>query len=145
MNLLRCLLKPNKSPTNSDLRLAKELLNRLFTVDSTSDQEIEPEKEAPSTLEEELNEIINGVYDEPQVCHEYNSLKTEFNAFAKTGCRTGNLQKLYDALLTIKPTSTDVERVFSTTNWFCSKIRSRLSDKSLSALVFLKLYYESHG
>jgi hypothetical protein len=61
------------------------------------------------------------------------------------GTRTDNLQKLYNALLTIKPTSTDVERVFSTTNWYCSKIRSRLSDKSLSALVFLKFYYKSHG
>jgi hypothetical protein len=44
-------------------------------------------------------------------------LKLEFTAFARTGTRTDNLQKLYNALLTIKSTSTDVEWVFSTANW----------------------------
>ncbi len=42
----------------------------------------------------------------------------------------------------LKPTSTDVERVFSVCTNFCTKIRSRLSDKSLQALVFLKYYYQ---
>ena len=58
-----------------------------------------------------------------------------------TGNRSENLQKLYDALLCIKPTSTDVERIFSICNNFCTKIRSRLADASLNALVFLKFYY----
>lgn len=69
-------------------------------------------------------------------------LKSEFMLFKNTGQRTENLQKLYNALLCIKPTSTDVERVFSVCTNFCTKIRSRLSDKSLQALVFLKYYYK---
>ncbi len=92
----------------------------------------------------ELNELLNSVYDEPTVENDFKSWKAEFTAFARTGNRTENVTKLYDALLTIKPSSTDVERVFSTTNWYCSKFRSRLSDKSLSALVFLKFCYKTH-
>ena len=69
-------------------------------------------------------------------------LKAEFTLFKNTGQRTENLQKHYDALLTIKLTSMDVERVFSVCVNFCTKIRSRISDKSLSAIVFLKYYYK---
>lgn len=36
------------------------------------------------------------------------------------------------------PTSTDFERVFSAVTWYCSKIRSRLSDVILNVLIFLK-------
>ena len=70
-------------------------------------------------------------------------LKSEFVLLKNPGKRTDHLQKLYDALLSIKPTSTDVERVFSVSASFCTKIRSRLSDKSLNALVFLKFFYKS--
>ena len=50
-------------------------------------------------------------------------LKAEFTLLKNTDQRTENL-KLYDALLTIKATSTDVERVFSVCANFCTKIRS---------------------
>jgi hypothetical protein len=47
-------------------------------------------------------------------------LKQEFTAFGRigTGTRTDNLQKVYNALLFIKSTSTDVECVFSSANWY---------------------------
>jgi hypothetical protein len=136
-NLLRCLKNPNTSLTASDLRFAKDLMVRLFHVETVGEQEeVVFMEEHISTLEDELNELLRNVYKEPEVDNDFKSLKSEFTAFARTGVRSANLKKLYDALLTIKPTSTDVERVFSITNWYCSKIRSRLSDKSLSALVF---------
>ena len=69
-------------------------------------------------------------------------LKSEFTLYKNTGQRTENLQKLYNALLSIKPTSTDVERAFSICTNFCTKIRSRLSDDALKALVILKFYYK---
>jgi hypothetical protein len=145
MNLLRCLKDPNINPKTTDLRFAKELLQRLFHHEPVAEQEGVAENEPPLTLEDELNRLIDEAHDEPQPENDFKSLKAEFTAFARTGTRTDNLQKLYNALLTIKPTSTDVERVFSSTNWYCSKIRSRLSDKSLSALVFLKFYYKTHN
>jgi hypothetical protein len=57
------------------------------------------------------------------------------------GCRTDRLQKLYQALLTVKPTSTASERVFSIAGIFCNKLRNRMSPATLNALVFLKYYF----
>ena len=53
-----------------------------------------------------------------------------------------NLQTLFQALMTAKPTSVEFERTFSVGGGFATKIRSRLSDKSLSALVMLKAYFK---
>ena len=46
-------------------------------------------------------------------------------------------------LSTIRPTSVDAERAFSIAGYFCNKLRSRLSDESLSMLCFLKSYFKS--
>ena len=96
------------------------------------------------TLRDELNMLLQKSSDPKSssaaAIDEFKWIKQEFILFKNTGKRTENLQKLYEALLSIKPTSTDVERVFSVSSGFCTKIRSRLSDKSLTALVFLKNY-----
>ena len=62
----------------------------------------------------------------------------EINLFEINGECTKNLQFLYDAIRTVKPTSTKHERVFSLADNFATIIQSRLSDDSLNALVFLK-------
>lgn len=90
--------------------------------------------------------MIKDAYEEPERAgagceiEEFKVLKSEFVLYKNTNQRTSNLQKLYDALLTIKPTSTDVERVFSSATFYCTKIRSNLADVSLNALVFLKFW-----
>ena len=61
--------------------------------------------------------------------------------FEATGKRTENLDKLYNALLAIPPTSVEAERAFSTVGLFVVKLRSRLSDESIDALTFLKKYF----
>ena len=83
---------------------------------------------ATTTLEYELKELLSNLYEELAFDEDFKSIKSEFAIFARTGNRTKNLKKLYDALLTTKPTSTVVGRVFSTTDWYCSKIRSRISN-----------------
>ena len=59
--------------------------------------------------------------------------------------RTGNrrdipalLKKLLDALKTIPPTSVQCERAFSSIGQYCTKLRTNLSDETLSALLLLK-------
>ena len=56
--------------------------------------------------------------------------------------RPHNLENLYQALLTIPPTSIESERSFSATGLFMTKLRSRLGDTTLNALVFLRDYYK---
>ena len=56
--------------------------------------------------------------------------------------RPENLEKLYAALKTIKPTSVEAERAFSALGYFANKIRNRLNDDTLDALMFLRQYYK---
>lgn len=68
------------------------------------------------------------------------TLKCELAIYERSNILGKNLQTLLSALNGIQPTSTECERVFSLSSRFCTKIRSRLSDKSLNNLCFLKSY-----
>lgn len=68
-------------------------------------------------------------------------LKKEFQLFDQTNKRTANLEKIFNAIMTVKPTSTENERVFSMSRNIVSKIRNRISDEAINALVFLKAYF----
>jgi len=97
------------------------------------------------TMEKELKDILKNSMIEPDLKNILNKLKQAFTLFRNTGKRTPNLQNLYDVLLTIKPTSIDTERAFSISANFCTKIRSRLADKSINALLFLKYFHLNHN
>ena len=66
------------------------------------------------------------------------ALKKEMDLFEASGEKSKNLKRLYMILQNIAPTSCASERAFSTSNDFVSKKRSRLSDKSIDNLCFLK-------
>lgn len=68
-------------------------------------------------------------------------VKKEFVLFEKTGVLSEPLKLLKNALLTIKPTSVEAERVFSTGGKFLSPLRSRMTDDTINALIFLKYYF----
>jgi hypothetical protein len=69
-------------------------------------------------------------------------LRSEMKSLKVPGAkRTLRLENLYRALMTIKPTSTSSERVFSVAGGTITKIRSRMSPELLNALVFLKYYF----
>ena len=52
------------------------------------------------------------------------------------------LELLYKALKTIKPTSVEPERAFSAMGFFVTKIGSRMSDKTLDALITMRQHYK---
>ena len=68
-------------------------------------------------------------------------IKQEMNLFEATRKRPTKLEHLFKALLSIPPTSVGAERAFSAAGLFVTKLRSRLNDKSLDALTFLRSYY----
>ena len=67
------------------------------------------------------------------------SVADEVDAFSVTKCRGKFLEEVYQALLLIKPSTIVNEQTFSI--YFCSKVRSRLDDHSLSDLVYLKYHF----
>ena len=68
------------------------------------------------------------------------SLAQDFKMFEATKVRTEFLETLCQSMKTAKPTSVESERSFSVGGGFSTKLRSRLGDKTLSALVFLKMF-----
>ena len=52
------------------------------------------------------------------------------------------LNKLLSALKTIPPSSIEAERAFSTCGIYATKLRTKLNDDSLDALIFLNKYYK---
>ena len=66
------------------------------------------------------------------------SLKYELTIAEQTGKRGYFLEKIYQMLLTIPPTSVEAERVFSSSAYLCNKFRTRLGDKTLDTLCFIR-------
>jgi len=64
--------------------------------------------------------------------------------FDTTNKRPENLDKLYHALLTIKPTFVELERAFTTMRLLATKIRNRMNDETLDGLIFMRNYYKNH-
>ena len=91
-------------------------------------QKLEAKKMKPSTPKPSLDKL----------------LALEMSTFDKTGQKGPLLQKNLLITQTIRPTSCDCERAFSIAGYFCSKLRSRLSDESLNSLCFLKSYFNNH-
>ena len=52
------------------------------------------------------------------------------------------LELLFKALKTIKPTSVELERAFSAMGFFATKIRNRMGDNTLDALITMQQFYQ---
>ena len=70
-------------------------------------------------------------------------MMAQFKAFEANGERSPALDFLYHATLGVCPTSVELERTFSVGGQFVTKLRTRLGDKLLNNLVFLKQYFAS--
>lgn len=69
------------------------------------------------------------------------TIKKEMGMFEAGGSRGYHLQLIHDHLKSISPTSVESERVFSSAGYFCSKIRSRMNDDTLSDLILTRSYF----
>jgi hypothetical protein len=62
--------------------------------------------------------------------------------FESTKKRPENLEKLFKALKTIPPSSIEAERAFSTAGIFITKLRNRLSAKTISSCNSFKTKFK---
>ena len=72
------------------------------------------------------------------------ALQDEVQLYIKSNKRGDLLEKVRRICQTIRPTSIDCERAFSTAGYFCNKLRSKLADETLNGLCFLKSYFTVH-
>ena len=93
-------------------------------------------------LAEDIKKAISSMLISPiPSSYNFKKIRNEFKIFEATGKRTENLEVLFQALLTIQPTSTSNERVFSVAGNFSTKIRNQLQFSTLNCLIFLKYYF----
>ena len=69
-------------------------------------------------------------------------INKEMQLFKATKKRPENVEKNYRSLLTIRPTSVEAERTFSAMGLFATKIRNRLNDDSLNAMIAMRQFYK---
>ena len=94
---------------------------------------------AANSLKQQLKEAISSItHVEEQSIVITTLLKKDFVVLTNTKTRTNNLNILYNALLTMKPTSTTTERVYSIAGLTRTKIRTRLNFTTFNAIIFLK-------
>ena len=121
-------------------KVAVRLGRRLFPKETiTQDENVnDGEDELPpeDDLKSQLQRAISEVKKEPDAADSKHP--DDFKLFESQKMRSKFLENIHQALLTVKPTSVESERAFSTSGSFSTKIRSRMSDDCLSALVALK-------
>ena len=109
------------------------------------------EQQSKLTLQQQMELAINESLSQP-LCpnpgavgdlekSQLAAIKSEMAIFESSGIRGRGLQLVHSYLLSIPPSSVEAERAFSAAGVLCTKVRSRLSDKSLDMLCFLRSYY----
>jgi hypothetical protein len=95
-----------------------------------------------NALKEATEKSIHRFLEEPEeIISNPKTLKAEFSVFEATKKITKNLDILFGALKTIKPSSAASERVFCISGNFVSEIGTRLTHRSVDILCFLKSYF----
>ena len=138
---------------NKMYTLAAALMQKLFGVPEPGPREESQLASLASTsvcrdssrasLKEELERAITSASipaTRPSITPNLNRrmVQKECEVFEASGIRPANLQTLYEALLTIQPTSVEAERAFSACGLFVTKLRSRLHDSTIDALCFIR-------
>ncbi|GFT15035.1 uncharacterized protein TNCV_4316171 [Trichonephila clavipes] len=134
----------------------REIGTRLFCEEEVSisnssrseEESMEILKEKPLTLDEKLEKAIYSktkvLYCATKKSTSFNKImKQEMQLFDSTENPSPEVIKLCEALKTFPPTSVEVERALSAVGSFVTKLRTRLIDKSINCLCFLKSYFKN--
>ena len=111
------------------------------------EREVPIEKRKKTDLQQELALALEKVGERAhkaklQDTNLQSTITKEMNLFEAGGTRGFHLELVYQYLMTISPTSVESERVFSSAGYLCNKVRSSLSDETLSELSFLRSYFQ---
>ena len=130
-------------------KLAKSLMTRLFMHESDTSDSEEEEVEQRTASVDFASMLKKAVTDATVAAASenadgYKNMSREMGLLSETKKRTENLEKLYQALTTLPPTSVACERVFSISKFLVNARRASLKDKTIDDLVFLRWYFDNH-
>ena len=145
-------------PSKHDIkRFIVTLLQRLCSpeVVAESDSYV-PETSVSPTLATSLEKSFEDVLAEevrkadtelvstlPQESALAKIVANEMIVFEKNKTRGIYSDKIYNMLITVKPSSVESERAFSSAGLVCTKIRSRMNDDTLDHLCFLRAFFNN--
>lgn len=137
------------SSKNVAKNLAKHLFQRLFLEEisnhNAEESEIEIYDASEETEHHNLQKSI-GILTTLKKLKCVFDINTEFKFIkGNNGKRSTNMDNLYEALLSVSPTSTSSERTFSAAGNTVNKIRSRLGTNTVNALVYLRYYFMKYN
>ena len=103
---------------------------------------VSEKKNNKKALYEFLNETTSSKYagEAGNVVPTRISIKMEMNCFAQTGIKGKMLTFIDSAVNTVRPSSIEPERTFSTAGRTQNKVRNRMSTKLLDAIIVLRYY-----
>ena len=120
----------------------KEISTNNEPVQSTSNSQVTQLQQ--NSLRDRLKlSLMQFTSNEPSTRNINENLKREFSWYERNKVKTPLLNQLYNALLSIQPTSTQSERNFSISNNVLTKQRKRLLNKNLNAIVFVKSHFQN--
>ncbi|CAG9128689.1 unnamed protein product [Plutella xylostella] len=114
----------------------------VLSSSSSSDAEVVVHE---LTLQEQLDKELEKCKKTPKNRSDFDLsgfIKVEQAMYESGGQRGVYLTEAYRYLMCVLPTSVESERAFSSAGYFCTKIRSTLSDEMLDALLFLRAHYQ---
>ena len=140
---------------NKIAKTAREIYLRLFLheeVEAAYQSELEytcnEEPLRKKTKGEELAEIIantasaarktKGITFKSSPEEVLTSIKREIAVLESTGNRPSSLEKIYNAMLSLPPSSIEAERSFSAAGLFVTNLRTSLNDDTIDNLCFLR-------
>ena len=124
--------------------LAIEITGRLFPIIENIAKEGDIDRklnnstininQSSESMAARLEKFVKKKKDDFEVKCSKSTMRQEFRLFEATNKRSHNLDMLYNALLTTRSSSVEVERVFSSTGYFFfTNFRTRLTDSHLDA------------
>lgn len=133
-------------------RIKSEIQNILLNITNESIEENESSEDDEVTaldfqvnLKDKLNLLLNQSplrFPNRTNYNMKNVLMKEIDIYINGGDKGFYLQKAFEYLSTIQPTSVEAERCFSSSGYICNKYRCRLEDKTFNALIFLRSYFK---
>ncbi len=139
-------------PINELSKTARDLYCRLFlsshckepndgnnnSVEEKPPEKLSRSKELHIFLKKKKEDVTSGMLTPQSTPQQVlKCIKKEMAVLECTEQRPSCLEKVYQALRTIPPSSTEAERSFSAAGLFVTKLRTRLNDDTIDELFFL--------
>ena len=142
--LIRKLIERLAAFKNDNLEKSSiDVDENIMAVVRNEESQVRASLSLREKLQEQIAQSMKAIEPETQTSNLMSIIKKEMHLFENGGNWGHSLELVYQYLLSIPPTSIKPEQAFSAAGYLGSKIRSRLNDQTLNALLFLRAYFQT--